>query len=1115
MYESEIRNLRVISVNVNGLHDTHKRRMVFRSLRRMRNTVFFLQETHCKPGTKQLWELQWRSSLVMTDYSSQKGGVAILFSSDLNPQIIHTQLDLEGRFAICHCKINDCELVLVNVYMPTADKESLQRSSLALLDENLSDYQEFNIILGGDFNVVLDPSLDRMSYKEKEIRNKVYHSELSSFLDGHALSDVWRLQFPNKRGYTWSRGSQCSRLDYLFVSNSILNKCTAKRTLSVPYSDHDMVVIMLNASQCKNGKGFWKMNIKILGHTKYVSGMNKLLDDKSTEYEGIDPCLKWELIKFAIGSFTRKFTKQLYDENKKMECDLAARIDSLGRDFDVSGDPSLLGEIQVTKNELYDLQVMYSRESYIHAKCKWAREGDKNTKYFLNLAKKEQDSRSISTLYNDDGHLLSEQADILEYEKMFFQRLYTKTVEADLSYDPFCNCPSPQIEEMDKDILESDFDIEELESALKGMKGGKSPGSDGISVNFYKVFWPKVGQLLLDSFNASFNKGTLMPEQRRGIVTLIPKKGKDLKHISHWRPITVLNNDYKIIAKALASRLSKVLTQIIHPNQTGFISSRYIGTNIRNVQDVIDQILSSAEGGMVVSVDFSSAFDLLDRDFLYRAMQSFNFGNKFINYISTMYNESEICILNRGLSTGWFKTSRGVRQGCPVAPLLFVLAVEKLALRIRSSENISGIYCGPVISKIIQYADDTVLTLKNENSLIAAFEILDEFEKFTSLKVNINKTKALLLGPLLLEGELAASMDWEESIEILGIHFLKSYNYDMYVDLNFGKAMAKMDKVVQSWKRFRPTLKGKVVILNTLILPIIYYVSSMLCVPDFVYKEVDRLIHSFLWNGKSAQVARKTLELTSAEGGLKLHNFRHRVDTSHLCWVKRMFSVSSEGEFWNAFLLDRLGTHSLVETLSQKPAKPWMIGNKFYDKVFKSWHEFYVWDPCTEVAIRRESLWNNKFIKFKEFGDLGSDWRRSGICLVNDLLDNGILMSPAQMVRKYGVRCTPFMMGRCSRLIPREWLALLSNYNIHVSATKVYVYHGNTPTDGMLDFNNMGTKDIYNRLHSSPDYIPSSIVKWRKTYPLEEDLKVTGGDGFCFHSASPGRFSFKIFNFEF
>lgn len=275
----------------------------------------------------------------------------------------------------------------------------------------------------------------------------------------------------------------------------------------------------------------------------------------------------------------------------------------------------------------------------------------------------------------------------------------------------------------------------------------------------------------------------------------------------------------------------------------------------------------------------------------------------YFNYISTLYSHSEICVLNNGLSTGWFCTQRGVRQGCPIAPMLFILAVEKLAIRIRESPDISGIVRGTTESCIIQYADDTVLTLENEASAIAAFQILDDFRTHTSLQINIAKTQALPLGTMQVENSLLQELTWKEEIEILGITFLKTYVYDKYVDMNFAKPLTKMSQVILSWKRFRPSLKGKVVILNTLVLPIIYYMSTMLSVPQFVYKEVDKMISSFLWNGKPARIARQTLELSAREGGLGLHNFPNRVNTAYLSWIKRL--LEEEEEFWLFGLLNR------------------------------------------------------------------------------------------------------------------------------------------------------------------------------------------------------------------
>ena len=113
------------------------------------------------------------------------------------------------------------------------------------------------------------------------------------------------------------------------------------------------------------------------------------------------------------------------------------------------------------------------------------------------------------------------------------------------------------------------------------MTYNKTPGSDGLPAEFYKVFWKDISQYLLKALNASYANGCLSVTQRRGLITLIPKKNKDAKLLKNWRPVTLLNCDYKIASKSIANRFKKLLSKLIDHDQTGFQKNRFIGENIR------------------------------------------------------------------------------------------------------------------------------------------------------------------------------------------------------------------------------------------------------------------------------------------------------------------------------------------------------------------------------------------------------------------------------------------------------------------------------------------------------------------------------------------------------
>ena len=151
--------------------------------------------------------------------------------------------------------------------------------------------------------------------------------------------------------------------------------------------------------------------------------------------------------------------------------------------------------------------------------------------------------------------------------------------------------------------------LQECLSVLKSMPNNKTPGTDGISTEWYKFFFRDIGQTVVDSYNYAFKHGNLSPDQRRGIIDLIPKKYKNPTSLKNWRPISLINTDYKLVSKCIAVRIKKVLHNIINGDQTGFMKGRYIGENIRLALDMIDYLSLNNMPGLMFMIDFEKAFD--------------------------------------------------------------------------------------------------------------------------------------------------------------------------------------------------------------------------------------------------------------------------------------------------------------------------------------------------------------------------------------------------------------------------------------------------------------------------------------------------------------------------
>lgn len=147
-------------------------------------------------------------------------------------------------------------------------------------------------------------------------------------------------------------------------------------------------------------------------------------------------------------------------------------------------------------------------------------------------------------------------------------------------------------------------------------------------MNSIKKCWNEIGILVLNSFNKAIQNGHISDEQGRACITLIPKPSKDHRFLKNWRPIALLNVDYKIVAKSLARSLKQVLPDLISPEQTGFLKNRFIGENIRCILDLINYCDSQSVPGALLFLDYEKAFDTLDLEFLYNTLSMFNFGNE-------------------------------------------------------------------------------------------------------------------------------------------------------------------------------------------------------------------------------------------------------------------------------------------------------------------------------------------------------------------------------------------------------------------------------------------------------------------------------------------------------
>ena len=815
-----------------------------------------------------------------------------------------------------------------------------------------------------------------------------------------------------------------------------------------------------------------------------------------------------------IRGFTIKYSKNKARKRKSAEIHLQNQINELYKKAEKQpNNKQIINEIYHARSRLKIIMQHKTNGTILRSKVRWHEHGERNTRYFYGLEKQNYEKKTTTKLKLSDGSFTNDQSKILQEQMRFYKTLYTSNKQRSSTLsDPLCNFKENIIPLENDDMLSCEGKVtqEECLKALNEFKNEKSPGTDGLQAEFYKHFWEELHTDMLQCFDYAYDSGKLSISQRRGIITLIPKPNKDTTVLDNLRPISLLNTDYKILTKVIAKRLEKVLPRIINPDQTGYIKNRYIGENVRLISDIMNYTEENNIPGIALFIDFRKAFDTIERDFINNCLEKFNFGPNIKNWVKILYNNVSSCVLNNGFGSEFFPVERGVRQGCPLSGLLFVIGIEILGRAIKNDTAIKGIKVGEKEIKVSLYADDTTVFVRDLDSVDHLLTLLDKFKNLSGLEINTTMSEGMWLGRWKNKTETPFGFRWpRDPIKALGIFF--SYDTNKTNELNFAEKIRNLEKTLNRWKRRNLTLYGKINIVNTSGLSKLIYNASVLVIPEKYIKEIENLIFDFIWDGKPAKIKKSTIIGEKKHGGLKMTDFNIMNKALKVAWIPRLqTNTDASWKIIPEIVLEHHGGLSFLThcdydinllKLNRLPS--------FYHEVLKHWQSTKQTFQ-NNTSLHNEIIWNNRNLKIEGKTPFYKNWFEKNILRIKDLLQNdGSFLSFKEFSEKFHLE-TPFTLyfGLINS-IPNDW------------KVKIKRTPRETAENGNHKTNIISTKNVYSAILKKvflPPTAESKILRYgvnrailNKVYELpfqiKNDIKISMFQYKLIHNILPTKVS--------
>ncbi|WMV58251.1 hypothetical protein MTR67_051636 [Solanum verrucosum] len=476
----------------------------------------------------------------------------------------------------------------------------------------------------------------------------------------------------------------------------------------------------------------------------------------------------------------------------------------------------------------------------------WLKQGDNNTRFFQRMATAHRRINTIDRLI-DRGEVVEDPVEIRNTVINFYKELYTESEEWRPNFD-LMECPT--ISQEEKDWMQRPFTESEVLQCLQLCDGDKAPGPDGYTMSFFKSCWGIVKEDLMLTIHNFHQNGIFEKSFNATFLALIPKK-PGAKELKDFRPISLIGGVYKIISKLITERLKTVMGKLVDVHQMAFLKGRQIMDAALIVNELVDSRVKQKIPGILCKLDIEKAYDHVNWAFLLKVLKDMGFGRKWLNWIKFCISTVKFSLIINGNSEGFFQSQRGLRQGDPLSPFLFLLAMEGLNHMIRKA-NVNGWIKGfkaqnqgnrdnEVGITHLLYADDTLVFCEAEVIQIRHIRaILTIFEGISGLHVNWQKSFLYPVNQVDNMELLARNLGCQIATlptRYLGMP-LGAQNKETTV---WSEVLERCNKKLARWKSQYLSLGGRLTLVKSVLDALPSYMMSLFPIPKNIVKKIDQL----------------------------------------------------------------------------------------------------------------------------------------------------------------------------------------------------------------------------------------------------------------------------------